>query len=168
MTSFSNRSARASRSSRWVCPNLWISDGRSLGATNVQLQDQDLGLIDLGENVNALWGGVSQVGDPGQSDLGRDLGTRQPQIANLVTGQAVVLGLELLAPFPYQKAQRRNGMPRGEGLHHQLTRQFDLIAGHDPNQFGGRPSPVQPLHRAGDLSRHRLTRPASKSWAAPS
>ncbi len=35
ITSFSNRSARSIKSSRWVWPNLWISDGRSFGATNV-------------------------------------------------------------------------------------------------------------------------------------
>src|SRR5437764_23759 len=35
LTSFSNRSARARMSSRWVWPYLWMSEARSPGATKV-------------------------------------------------------------------------------------------------------------------------------------
>ena len=35
ITSFSNRSARSMMSSRWVWPNLWMTEARSPGATKV-------------------------------------------------------------------------------------------------------------------------------------
>ncbi len=62
-----------------------VNQGRALvGGDEGQLHDQDLGPVGFGKGVEARRGCVTQVGDLGQTDLGRDFDSREPQVADLV------------------------------------------------------------------------------------
>ena len=106
ITSFSNRSARAMQVVEVRVAELVDQRRALVGGDEGHLEDQDLGLVDLGAGVEALGRGVAQVGDLGQADLGRDLDAGEPQVADLLAGQVVVLGLELLPPLPDEEAER--------------------------------------------------------------
>ena len=101
---------------------------RQLGlADEGHLHDEHLGAVDVGEGVQSLRGGVAEIRDLRDADLGRDLDARQPQVADLLDRQARVLGLELLAPLPHEEADRRDRVLRREDRDDQLARQLDLL-----------------------------------------
>ena len=69
----------------------------------------------------------------------------QPQIANLIAGQRLVLSLQLFAPLPDNITNGGNRVRRGEDRYDVLSRQFNLLPRRDANQVAGNPSAVQLL-----------------------
>ncbi len=59
--------------------------------------------------------------------------------------EALVFGLELLAPLPDEITQRGNRVLGGERLDDQLARELDLVAGLEPDQIRRHPAAVEPL-----------------------
>ncbi len=153
ITSFSNRSARAMMSSR-------VGGGRTYGsvkvgppATNGHLENHDLRLVQVGETAS----GHRAVYRPdratfGHSDLGRNLDTRQPEVANLLTAEVVILGLELLPLFVDEVADGRDRMLGGEGFHHQPATELDFLTRDNPDELGGQTSAIELLERGGTIS----------------
>ena len=110
--------------------------GALLGGDEGHLQDQDLGLVDLGVDVEAKRGGVAGEGDLGDADLGRHLDARLAEVADrqVVADEVLELGLELAPPLPDQVAERRDGVPGRERDGDQFARDRDLVARIDADQ----------------------------------
>ena len=111
------------------------------GGDEGHLHDQHLGLVHGLAGVQPGRCAVAEVSHAGNADFGRDVGSAQTQVANLVAGQALELRLQLPPPLPDHEAQRRNRMHRGGNGHDQFPRKLDLIARPGRQKFARQAAP---------------------------
>ena len=114
-----------------------------VGPDKTHLGYQDFGLIHRRMRVEAGRAGVADVGEERRAHFMRHRRAGQPQVADFLAGQPVVLLLELETPFPDDVADRRNRVRRGERHDHMLARQFDLLAGRDAVQVADHAAAVE-------------------------
>src|SRR5262249_53458432 len=140
ISSFLNRSARSMKSSRCMCPNLWIFSRRCFGRTKLSSVIRIFASNTGGEASSPL-----PLGSPADTPPRVPTHAGQAQVGDPLAGKAVVLLLELEAPVQDHVADRRDRVRRRERRDDVLARQLDLVAGLDAVELADHPAAVEPL-----------------------
>ncbi len=127
------------------------------GRDERHLRNQHLRLVHDRRVIESGRRAVAQVRYQRSPFFPRHLDAREPQVANLVARSAGELILQFALPLPHHVTQRRHGVMRGRGRHHQLARQLDLVAVPHRNQRARHPPAIDATHHPQE-PRHALDR----------